>query len=171
MSGMNTTRIFSTALIIITSTFSISMTSNLEAQQSKSSCYHILRSGELRLTNRNEVCQKNMEENQRFNKVFLPSKEIKTILDKASKAISDGNEELALSLWSQALKKSKNNPEALLRRGSLYLVREKYRQGYQDFQYLERLLRNEGFQERANIIAKMIKDTQAEYLKDGININ
>jgi hypothetical protein len=112
-----------------------------------------------------------MEENQRFNKVFLPSKEIKTILDKADKAISDSNEELALSLWSQALKKSKNIPEALLRRGSLYLAKAKYRQGYEDFKYLEQLLRNEGFQERANIIAKMIKDTQAEYLEDGIDIN
>jgi Flp pilus assembly protein TadD len=158
-------------LFFIFPSVALSLLSYSQAQQSSPTCY-VFKSGEVKRAMSREACEMNRKEVERYREVFLrPSPEIKTLLDKASQAMINGDDDLAISFWTQALNKSSKTPEALLRRGSTLIVKGRYRQGYKDFKQLEKLLKQEGFSQEAEVISKMIKDTQAEYVESGINLN
>jgi tetratricopeptide (TPR) repeat protein len=93
--------------------------------------------------------------------LYQASPEIQDLLNKAEAAIQESRDTDAITFWTKALELDPNIPEALLRRGSIYLLQRDYDRGLTDFRQLESFYKSQGNSQYADIATKLIKDTQA----------
>jgi tetratricopeptide (TPR) repeat protein len=92
--------------------------------------------------------------------LYQASPEVQELLAKAEIATQENRDNDAVASWTRALELDPNVPEALLRRGSLYILQRNFDQGLADFRKLESFYKEQGNSSYADIITQLIKDTQ-----------
>lgn len=92
--------------------------------------------------------------------LYQASPEIQDLLNKAEAAIQESRDTDAITFWTKALELDPNVPEALLRRGSSYILQRDYNKGLTDFRQLESFYKSQGNSQYADIATQLIKDTQ-----------
>jgi tetratricopeptide (TPR) repeat protein len=92
--------------------------------------------------------------------LYQASPEIQDLLNQAEAASQANRDDDAVAFWTKALELDPNVPEALLRRGSFYVLQRNYDKGLADFRQLESFYKSQGNSNYADIATQLIKDTQ-----------
>jgi tetratricopeptide (TPR) repeat protein len=92
--------------------------------------------------------------------LYQASPEIQDLLNKAEAAVQESRDTDAITFWTKALELDPNIPEALLRRGSSYILQRDFDKGLADFRQLESFYKSQGNSNYADIATQLIKDTQ-----------
>jgi tetratricopeptide (TPR) repeat protein len=115
--------------------------------------------GETKIALGNFEC-KNSGSQLMASNLYQASPEIQDLLNKAEAAVQESRDTDAITFWTKALELDPNVPEALLRRGSSYILQHDYDKGLTDFRQLESLYKSQGNSQYADIATQLIKDTQ-----------
>jgi tetratricopeptide (TPR) repeat protein len=140
---------------------------NADAQR-VSSCSKNKSTGETEVAFRTFEC-KNSGLHLMASNLYQASPEIQDLLNKAEAAIQENRDNDAIIFWTKALELDPNIPEALLRRGSTYLLQRNFDKGLADFRQLESFYKSQGNSSYADIATQLIKDTQAAIASGEIN--
>jgi tetratricopeptide (TPR) repeat protein len=164
---LNKSKINGIVILLITVFTGSNFELNASAQRINS-CSANKGDGETEIVLGNFEC-KNSGSQLMASNLYQASPEIQDLLNKAEAAIQESRDTDAITFWTKALELDPNVPEALLRRGSIYLLQRDYDKGLADFRQLESLYKSQGNSQYADIATQLIKDTQAAIASGEIN--
>jgi tetratricopeptide (TPR) repeat protein len=154
----NKSKINGIVILLITVLTGSSLELNASAQRINS-CSANKGNSETKIVLGNFEC-KNSGSQLMASNLYQASPEIQDLLNKAEAAVQESRDTDAITFWTKALELDPNVPEALLRRGSSYILQRDYDKGLTDFRQLESLYKSQGNSQYADIATQLIKDTQ-----------